>query len=78
MNRKKEHDEYLDSLQEIYDIALMNGDLKSALNAKKLQADWLKEKNKKEKTKGEIGIKNMSNEDLEQLIAEIEQQVQGE
>ena len=71
-SRKKiiDYDDYLNSVKEICDLALMNGDLRSAISAKKLEADWFKQNKNKDKNK--IGINSMSEEELENLISELE------
>ena len=64
-----EYEAYLRSIKEICNLALKNGDLRSALSAKKLEADWIKQ-NKCSKEK--FGINSMSDEELENLIKELE------
>lgn len=64
-----EYETYLRSIKEICNLALKNGDLRSALSAKKLEADWIKQ-NKCSKEK--FGINSMSDEELENLIKELE------
>lgn len=67
--------EYLQSVKEICDLALKTGDLKSALSAKKLEADWIKQNRNNDKNKSgeKIDVNCMSQEDLESLIDEIEE-----
>ena len=67
--KHNEYEAYLRSIKEICNLALKNGDLRSALSAKKLEADWIKQ-NKCAKEK--FGINSMSDEELENLIKELE------
>ena len=81
------YDDYLESVKEICDLALTNGDLRSAISAKKLEADWIKQNKDKDKQQQgtrtsiersqKFGINAMSDEELENLIAELEESVTG-
>lgn len=64
------YDAYLQSVKEICDLALLNGDLRSAISAKKLEADWVKQNRG---AKGKFGINFMSEEELESLVSELEE-----